>query len=115
MAARFCPECGQEIPSAARFCPNCAARLDGSTPTVMPARVPRPPLGAAGGVDAAASGSRKLLVPGMIAALLVLAIGVALLAARLHQQSNMLASAAPPPVPAPALTNAPAVAPPPRP
>ena len=107
MAARFCPECGQEIPSTARFCPNCAARLDGSAPTVLPARVPRPPLGAAIGVEAAASGSRRLLVPGMLAALLVLALGVALLAARLHQQSNMLASAAPPPVPAPALTNAP--------
>ena len=110
MAARFCPECGQETSSAARFCPNCAARLDGAVPTVPP-RVPRPPLTSAVGMDAAASNSRRLLIPGMIAALAVLVIGVALLAARLHQQANMLASAAPPPASAPALTNSPTAPP----
>ena len=111
MAARFCPECGQEIPSTARFCPNCAARLDGAGPNVgaAPPRVPRPSLAPVAAT--AASNSRRLLIPGMIAALLVLAIAVAVLAAQSRRQSSMLASAAPPPASTPALTNAPAAPP----
>lgn len=110
MAARFCPQCGQEVSSAARFCPSCAARLDGAGPTVGadPPRVPRPPLAVVTGVDDAAQKSRKLLVPGMIAALVVLVIAVAVLAAQSRRQPNVLTSAAPAPAPTPALTNAPA-------
>ncbi len=117
MAARFCPECGQEVSSAARFCPNCAARLDGAGPNVgvgAPPRVPRPPLVGTPNVtqmDVAAQKSRKLLVPGMIAALVVLAVAVAVLA-RPRSQPSMLVSAAPPPVAAPAVTNAPTTPPP---
>ena len=117
MAARFCPECGQEVSSAARFCPNCAARLDGADSNVgvgAPPRVPRPPLVGTPNVtqmDVAAQKSRKLLVPGMIAALVVLAVAVAVLA-RPRSQPSMLVSAAPPPVAAPAVTNAPTTPPP---
>ncbi len=116
MAARFCPECGQETSSAARFCPNCAARLDGADPNVGagPPRVPRPPLMGTPGVtqrDAAAQKSRRLLVPGMIAALVVLAVAVAVLAAQTRRQPSVLVSAAPPPVSMPALTNAPTAPP----
>jgi len=117
MAARFCPECGQEVSSAARFCPNCAARLDGAGPNVgaaPPPRVPRPPHVGTPNVtqmDVAAQKSRKLLVPGMIAALVVLAVAVAVLA-RPRSQPSVLVSAAPPPVAAPAVTNAPTTPPP---
>ena len=113
MAARFCPECGQEVSTAARFCPNCAARLDGADPNVgaAPPRVPRPPLATITNMDAAAQKSRRLLVPGMIAALVVLAIAVAVLAAQSHRQPSVLVSAAPPSIPAPALTNAPTAPP----
>ncbi len=117
MAARFCPECGQEVSSAARFCPNCAARLDGADSNVgvgAPPRVPRPPLVGTPNVtqmDVAAQKSRKLLVPGMIAALVVLAVAVAVLA-RPRSQPSVLVSAAPPPVAAPAVTNAPTTPPP---
>lgn len=110
MAARFCPQCGQEVSSAARFCPNCAARLDGAGPAPAgdtPPRVPRPPLATVTGMDDAALKSRRLLVPGMIAALVVLAIAVAVLAAQSRRQPSVLVSAAPPPAPTPALTNAP--------
>ncbi len=116
MAARFCPECGQEVSSAARFCPNCAARLDGADSNVgvgAPPRVPRPPLVGTPNVtqmDVAAQKSRKLLVPGMIAALVVLAVAVAVLA-RPRSQPSVLVSAAPP-VAAPAVTNAPTTPPP---
>ena len=107
MAARFCPQCGQEVSSAARFCPNCAAPLDGAGSNVGagPARVPRPPIVGVTGMDAAAQRTRRLLVPGLLAALLVLVVAVAVLA---RHQSSMLASAAPPAAPAPGLTNAPA-------
>ena len=119
MAARFCPQCGQEVSTAARFCPNCAARLDGADPNVGagpsagagPPRLPRPPIVSVAGVDDAAQKSRKLLVPGMIAALVVLAIAVAVLAAQSRRQASLLASAAPPPASAPAVTNAPAAPP----
>ncbi len=103
MAARFCPECGQEISSAARFCPNCAARLDGSAPTGPP-RVPRPPITSVAGVEAVPL-ARRLLVPGLVAALVVLATALAF--AHFRPQSNMLVSAAPASAPMPALTNAP--------
>ena len=128
MAARFCPECGQETSSAARFCPNCAARLDGADPNVGagpsagpsagPPRVPRPPLmgtplmGTSNvtQMDLAAQKSRKLLIPGMLAALVVLAIAVAVLAAQSRRQPSLLVSASPS-VSAPALTDAPAAPP----
>jgi len=114
MAARFCPDCGQEISSTARFCPNCAARLDGADPNVgaAPPRVPRPPITTITSMDDAAQKSRRLLVPGMIAALVVLAIAVAVLAAQSRRQPSVLVSAAPPSAPAPALTNAPTAPPP---
>ena len=104
MAARFCPECGQEVSSAARFCPNCAARLDGADPNVgaAPPRIPRPPIV---GVEDAARKYRSLLVPGMVVALVVLAAAVAV--AHFHAQPNVLTSAAPAALPTPALTNAP--------
>ena len=105
MAARFCPECGQEVSSAARFCPNCAARLDGSAPTMPMAqsRVPRPPLGAS--APPATPLARRLLVPGLVAALIVLTAALAF--AHFRPQPSILASATPPPPSAPALTNAP--------
>jgi len=110
MAARFCPECGQEVSSAARFCPNCAARLDGSAPVMpmAPSRVPRPPLGSATAAPPVPL-PRRLLVPGLVAALAVLAIALAL--AHFRPQPNVLASATPPPAAAPALTGGPTAAP----
>ncbi len=67
MAAHFCPQCGQEVSSAARFCPNCAAPL--GAPGLRPA-----PLCTT--LDAAAQKSRRLLIPGLVAAVLVLALAL---------------------------------------
>ena len=112
VAARFCPQCGQEVSSTARFCPNCAAPLGASPPVTAPATT----------LDAAAQKSRRLLLPGLVVAVLVLA--VALIAAGRRQPSVLVAPppapapslvSAPTPPPAPALTNAPAQPAPPAP
>lgn len=92
MAARFCSQCGRETSSAARFCPHCGAPAGSPAPTTR--------------VDAAAQGTRRVLLPLAIAVLVVLAVAVAVLANRLHQES--LLASRPQPLPmAPPLTNAP--------
>ena len=116
MAARFCSQCGQELSSTARFCPNCAAPVTGMGEAAAP-RIPRPsvtsgalpdaaPVTAIG--EAAAQKSRKLLIPGMIAALIVLAIAVAVLAEQSHRQASLLISPPNAALTTPAVTNAPA-------
>ena len=92
MAARFCAKCGKEISSAAKFCPNCAASL---TPAATP-------------LEVASQGSRRLLVPAMIAALVVLTLAVVLLLNRKPQPSVLVAQPIPI-APAPALVSAPIV------
>lgn len=125
MPARYCPQCAQEVSSTARFCPNCAARLEVAAPpsagsgeaTVLPTspRLPRPPAEAAARdaavLEAAASKSRKLLIPALLAALAVLVIAVAVLAAQTRHQASLLVSQTPAPVSGPAVTNAPALPP----
>ena len=100
MAARFCAHCGQELSSAARFCPNCAAPL---TPTVS--GLTTHPL------DTATGKSRSLLLPAAIVAVVVLAVALAVLAAKSRQQASLLVSPAPTAITAPAMTNAPALPP----
>ncbi len=108
MAAHFCPQCGHEVSSAARFCPNCAHPLGIAASGPATAKI-----------EAAASGSRRLLVPALVVALIVLA--VALVLAGRKQPSvlvseapmstpapSVLSAPTPPPTSAPALTNAPA-------
>ena len=56
MAARFCPQCGHEQSSAAKFCTHCGAAL-------TPGAAAPPPAPAVTRVDAAARGTRRLLLP----------------------------------------------------
>lgn len=101
MAARFCPQCGQEVSSTAKFCPNCAAPLTaiGTLPSVT-----THPL------DAAAGKSRSLLLPAAIAAVVVLAVALAFLV-NSRRQASLLVSPPPAAITAPAVTDAPAQAP----
>lgn len=115
MAARFCPNCAHEVASTARFCPNCAAPLAAAPP---PSTIGNPePIT---GMDMAASKTRRLLVPAMVAALVVLAIAVAVLAGKGRQpplvatqpvpapaSAPLVSAASTPPTSAPPLTNAP--------
>ena len=114
MAARFCPNCANEVASTARFCPNCAAPLAAAPPpSVAVEPITR--------MDLAASKTRRLLVPAMVAALVVLAVVVAVLTGKGRQpplvatQPVAIPASAPlvnapsaPPTAAPPLTNAPA-------
>ncbi len=101
MAARFCPQCGQEVSSTAKFCPNCAASL--TAPGAVPSATTHP-------LDTAARKSRSLLLPAAIAAVVVLAAAVAILA-NAHRQASLLVSPPPAVITAPAVTNAPVPAP----
>ena len=100
MPARFCPQCGKELSSAARFCPHCGAALTPGavlTGAVQAAQVTR--------MDVAAGGTRRLLLPLTIAALIVLTVAVAVLGYRAaHPLTNAASYQAPA---APPLTNAP--------
>ncbi len=71
MAARFCPQCGREVSSAAKFCPHCGASLSpgGASARVSP-------------VETAARGTRRLLLPLALAAVLALTVAVVLLLRR---------------------------------
>lgn len=88
MAARFCSQCGREIASTARFCPGCGASQSAVE---------------GGPKVETANGTRRFLVPAMLAALAVLVIAVAVLASK---QGRPVTSAPAAP-PAPALLNAP--------
>ena len=96
MAAHFCPQCGHEQSSAAKFCTHCGASL---TPGVAL------PAAAVTRVDAAARGTRRLLVPLVIAALVVLTVAVAVLGYRVSHP--LISAASNTPLAAPPLTNAP--------
>ena len=107
MAAHFCPQCGHEVSSAARFCPNCAHPLGVAAPGPVGAKI-----------NAAASGSRRLLIPALVTALIVLVLALVLAGRRqpsvlvaqtptLAPAPSVLSAPAPPPASAPALTNAP--------
>ena len=93
MAAHFCTKCGHEVSSAARFCPNCAQPLGGEAPG-----------SAATKVEAAAQGTRKLLVPALVIALAVLVVALVLAG---RKQPSVLVAQPPPPIAEPAVTNAP--------
>ncbi len=58
-------------------------------------------------IEAAARKSRKMLIPGMIVALVVLAIAVAVLAGQSRRQASLLTGPPSAPVSTPAVTNAP--------
>jgi hypothetical protein len=105
MPARFCQQCGNEVSSTARFCPNCAAPLNGASPPPGPAGLTAHPL------DTATRRSRSLLLPAAIVAVVVLAIALAVLAAKSRQQASLLVSPTPVAVAAPAVTNAPVLPP----
>lgn len=91
MAARFCPQCGNEVSSAAKFCPNCAQSL--TLPPAMPSDVARKP--------------RALLLPAALVTVVVLAAALAVLAAKSHPSASLLVSPPPSAASAPAITNAP--------
>ncbi len=93
MAARFCPQCGNEVSSAAKFCPNCAQ------PLTLPAAVlpPRDP----------AHKPRALLLPAALVTVVVLAAALAVLAAKSRTSPSLLVSPPPSAASAPAVTNAP--------
>jgi hypothetical protein len=97
MAARFCPQCGQEISSVAKFCPHCGMNLVAGATAVGPP---------ATRMDAAARGTRRLLLPLTVVVLVVLAVAVAVLANRLHQDSLLSSRTLPMPSAMP-LTNTP--------
>jgi hypothetical protein len=117
MPARFCSQCAYEVSSTARFCPNCAAALE----EARGARVPRPPADTSSEaappslavtpiltpIDAAATKTRKLLLPLILAALVVLTIAVAVLAGKARQQASLVGSTPSAPNVAPSLLNAP--------
>lgn len=111
MPARFCSQCAYEVSSTARYCPNCAAALQ----EAHDARTPRPPAGtpqavtppAVTPIDAATVKTRKMLLPALLAALVVLTIAVAVLASKSHQSASLVSGPSSTPDPASALTNAP--------
>ena len=96
MAARFCSKCGHEIASTAHFCPSCGTPLGSGGPSVTR-------------VEAATDTTRRLLVPGMVAALVVLVIAVVLLA---HAHAPVTSANSQPAPSAPSVLSAPAVPPP---
>ncbi len=106
MAARFCSQCGHEVSSAAKFCPNCAAPLTSSVSgTSAPSALTAHPL------DTASRKSRSLLLPAAIVTIVVLAAALAVLAAHTRQQASLLNGSNAPALTAPAVTNAPPLAP----
>lgn len=89
MAARFCSRCGREVASTAQFCPGCGASLADGAAGVAPATNP----------------SRRLVIPGLVAALVVLGIIVVALASK---RGHPVTSAPSAPLVAPPVTSAPA-------
>lgn len=112
MPARFCPQCGRELSAAAKFCPHCGAAL---TPGVGGVAVTH--------MDVAATNTRRLMLPLMIAVILALLVAVTVLGYKAaHPLTNAVAYVPPAAAPltnapsslpaAPPLTNAPTTPPP---
>ena len=106
MAAKFCPQCGQEVSPNARFCANCAAPIGSPAPANATQRIPRPSaMGTATAVAAPPDTVRRVLLPALAIAFLCLIIAVGVMAAKLRQDS-LLQAQSQTPVAAPPILNA---------
>lgn len=84
-----CPSCGDTIPSGMGFCTSCGAPIDPTPvtrePAARPTLPPPPPAATAGHLDrsgrdepsGAGSGTRRLLVPALVAVVLIGIVGAA--------------------------------------